>query len=361
MVERLEGFLGHRHVKRVAALLCFVAALILLRHLVTVLVFYLIFSRGFGFLAHKLGGWTRLSEKAWAGILVAALLASVGGGVWAGVHKSLPLVRGLSENAQERVQERIDAFKESDLYQMLEARHIDPEKYSEQVKHFGERLVKGAKTTGRTLLHLVLGLILAVLYLVERKEVDETLAKVPQGSFVGYFVSYFQFTAEAIVLTIKVQVIVALVNAIITLPVMIALGLPNIPALMLMVFAFGLVPVVGNFLSGGVLVILAYLKKGWLGVGIFLVSTVVLHKVESYYLNPRLTAKHVKLPSFALIGSLIVWEHLLGIVGVFVSFPFLYVVMKIRDLFREQDAAASPPTAPAASVTPPSGASGPMA
>jgi predicted PurR-regulated permease PerM len=338
MVERLEGFLGHRHVKRVAALLCFVAALVLLRHLVTLLVFYLIFSRGFGFLAQKLHGWTRLSEKAWVGILVVALLAAVGGGAWTGVHKSLPIVQGLTENAQERVQERIDRFKESDLYQMLEARHIDPDKYSEQIRHFGDRLVTGARTTGRILLHLVLGLILAVLYLVERKEVDETLARVPKESFIGTFVSYFQFTAEAIVLTIKVQVIVALVNAVITLPVMIALGLPNIPALMLMVFAFGLVPVVGNFLSGAVLVILAYLKKGWLGVAVFLLSTVVLHKIESYYLNPRLTAKHVKLPSFVLIASLIVWEHLLGIVGVFVSFPFLFVAMKIRDLYRQQDA-----------------------
>jgi predicted PurR-regulated permease PerM len=340
MVERLERFLGHRRVKRVAALLVFAAALVLLRHLATLLVFYLIFSRGFGFLARKLGGWTRLPEKAWVGILVFALLAGVGGTIWAGVHKSVPVVRGFSEHAQERVQERIDEFKESDLYKMLEARHVDPEKYSEQVKHFTERLVQGARTTGRVLLHLLLGLILAVLYLLERHEVDATLAKIPKDSFFGYFVSYFEFTAEAIVLTIKVQVIVAFVNALITLPVMLALGLPNVPTLMLMVFAFGLVPVVGNFLSGGVLVILAFLKKGWLGVIIFLVSTVVLHKVESYYLNPRLTAKHVKLPSFVLIASLIVWEHLVGIVGVFISFPFLYVMMKIRDLFREQDAAA---------------------
>jgi predicted PurR-regulated permease PerM len=338
MVERLEKFLGHRHVKRVGALLAFVGALVLLRHLATLLVFYLIFSRGFGFLARKLGGWTRLSEKAWVGILLLVLLAGVGGAAWAGVHKSVPIVRGLSVNAQERVQHRIDEFKESDLYRMLEARHVDPEKYSEQVKHFTQSLVQGARTTGRILLHLVLGLILAVLYLLERHEVDETLAKIPKLSFLAYIVSYFEFTAEAIVLTIKVQVIVALVNAVITLPVMLALGLPNVPALMLMVFVFGLVPVVGNFLSGGVLVILAYLKKGWLGVGIFLIATVVLHKVESYYLNPRLTAKHVRLPSLVLIASLIVWEHLLGIVGVFLSFPFLYVVMKIRDRYRADDA-----------------------
>ncbi|HEY3358275.1 MAG TPA: AI-2E family transporter [Polyangia bacterium] len=346
MVDRLSTFLTHHRVKRVTALLVFVGALVLLRHLATLLIFYLIFSRGLGFLSGKLEGWTRVTYKVWVAVMVVVLLGGVGAAGYAGVLRSLPFVTHFHEH-QGRMQERLDALKESDLYKMIEARHIDPEKYGEQIKHLSHSLVQGARTTGRTLLHLVIGLILAILYLVERKEVDEVVAGIPTGSFLAYLMHYFQFTAEAVVLTIKVQVIVALVNAIITLPVMIALGLPHIPTLMLMVFAFGLVPVVGNFLSGGVLIILAFMKKGWLGVAIFLVSTVVLHKVESYYLNPRLTAKHVRLPSLLLIASLIVFEHLFGVVGVFLSFPFLYVALKIRGLYREVDAqaAGTPPPA----------------
>ena len=66
---------------------------------------------------------------------------------------------------------------------------------------------------------------------------------------------------------------------------------------MLLIFVSSLIPVIGNIISGAVLVLLAYQVKGWLGVGLFVVLTFVLHKIESYYLNPRLTARHVSLPA----------------------------------------------------------------
>jgi predicted PurR-regulated permease PerM len=104
-----------------------------------------------------------------------------------------------------------------------------------------------------------------------------------------------------------------------------------------MVFVSGMVPVVGNFLSGAILTLLAYQARGWGGVVLFTALTLVLHKIESYYLNPRLAARHVRLPGFVLIVSLILWEHLLGFVGLFVSFPFLYLAERIRAEFHEAD------------------------
>jgi predicted PurR-regulated permease PerM len=344
MVERLTSFFMHRTIKRVLALLVFLFALVLLRHLAPLLVFYLIFSRGFGFLSERLTRVTPLGTKGWVLVLLVVLLGAAGGGIYAGVHRSIPAIIQLKESAHERV----EALKASDLYKLIEAQHVDLDlkKYSEQVRKLSHGLVRSAKSTGKVLLHLVLGLILAVLYLLERKEVEETLSQIPKQSFLGYLLAFLGYLSEAVLLTIKVQVIVAAVNAIITLPILLLLRLDHIPTLMLMIFGFGLVPVVGNFLSGVVLSVLSYLKLGWLGVGIFLASTVVLHKVESYYLNPRLTAKHVKLPSLFLIASLIVWEHLFGIAGIFVSFPALYVALRIRDLFRSEPALAGPTPLP---------------
>jgi predicted PurR-regulated permease PerM len=345
MVEQVIGFLSHQVIKRVIALAVFLAAIILLRHLATLLIFYLIFSRGFGWLAEKLSQKVGAPERVWVVALVVLLLGSVGLAAGFGIHRSAPAVMHFGQTAQGRM----DAFRQSDFYKMLEAHNVDLEQYGEKVKHLGEGLLKSLRTTGRTLLHLLLGLILGVIYLFEKKEVTELWERVPRQSFLGYLVSFWGFLFEAILLTIQVQVIVALVNAVITLPILLALRLPRVPTLMLMVFAFGLVPVVGNFLSGIVLGILAFLKLRWLGVGVFLVSTFVLHKIESYYLNPRLTKRHVKLPSLMMVASLIVWEHLVGMPGIFLSFPALYVAMRIRDLFREPalPAVAEPPTAPA--------------
>jgi predicted PurR-regulated permease PerM len=334
LVEKLFIFFGHRHIKRIMALLVFVGAVVLLRHLATLLVFYLVFSHGLGYLAGKLSSWTRLGEKVWVVLLIVVLLGGLGSAIYAGVHRSLPTLTRLTHSAPDRVQ----AFKETDFYQMVES-HVDLDKYEEQIQHFSQSLMRLARATGRTLLHLILALILAVLYLFERKEVDEIYARVSPDTFLGTLIALFRFTSEAVLLTIKVQVIVAAVNAAITLPILFGLHLPHIPTLMLMVFAFGLVPVVGNFLSGVVLAILSYLKMGFFGVGIFLASTFILHKIESYYLNPRLTAQHVKLPSLLLIASLIIWEHLIGIAGIFVSFPVLYIGLRTRDLFRSQDSA----------------------
>jgi len=346
MVNTVVTFFGDRRVKRVAALFLFVLALATLRHLATLLIFYLVFSRLLGFLSDRLAAWTKVSRKVWIGALVLVLLAAVGGVVWGEVHRLVPGIGALREWARDGLQDKMQAVRDTDLYRMLEAQQVDPEKYGEKVQAFAQNLLHGAAATGRVLLHLLLGLVLAVLALLEEKEIDEGLAKIPQGSFAGYLVAYFSFLAEAVVLTVKVQVIVAAVNAMVTLPVLLLLGLSHVPALMLMVFAFGLVPVVGNFLSGAVLIALAYLKKGVFGVVVFSVSTFVLHKVESYYLNPRLTARHVKLPSFALIASLIVWEHLIGLAGVFLSFPALYLAMKVRELFAEETRKAEHGPAP---------------
>src|SRR5205807_4680534 len=99
----------------------------------------------------------------------------------------------------------------------------------------------------------------------------------------------------------------------------------------------GMVPVVGNFVAGAILTVLAYQAKGWLGVILFSILTFVLHKLESYYLNPRLAQRHVRLPGFVLIVSLILWEHLLGFAGLFLSFPFLFIAGRIRAELREED------------------------
>lgn len=335
-VQALTRFFRHDTIKRVLALAVFLGGLVLLRHLATLLVFALIFAHGFGFGAERLSRVTPLSARAWAGILLLLFFGGLVGAGWAGVHKSLPAVGKAVKTAKEQAKN----YKRHQLYKLIERSHIDPEKYAEQLKHYSHRLTKGLKSTGRVLLHVVLGLILAVLYLFERDEVDGVLRRPPPTSFLGYLLSFYGFLSEAVVLTVKVQVIVAAVNAVVTLPVILFLKLPHAVALMVMVFVFGLIPVVGNFLSGIVLAILSYLKMGIPGVAIFLVSTSVLHKIESYYLNPRLTAKHVALPKLLLVVSLIVWEHLIGFAGLFVSFPALYVGLRIRDHFRELNAAA---------------------
>ena len=60
----------------------------------------------------------------------------------------------------------------------------------------------------------------------------------------------------------------------------------------------------------------------------FVVTTFVLHKIEAYYLNPA-WRPDVNLPSLILVISLILHEHVFGLVGLFLSFPVLYIGLNI--------------------------------
>ena len=110
---------------------------------------------------------------------------------------------------------------------------------------------------------------------------------------------------------------------------------PHKVAFTVLIFVASLVPVVGNLVSGAVLIVASYVYKGPAAVGIFLATTFILHKIEAYFLNPRLAARHVKLPALMLIISLILFEHMFGIIGLFLSFPALYVGLNVmHDLQR---------------------------
>ena len=137
------------------------------------------------------------------------------------------------------------------------------------------------------------------------------------------------------------QGVVALVNAMVTLPVLIVLGLPRIELLFVLILVSGLLPVVGNAIAGGVLCAVAYMVKGPWAVGVFVAVTFLLHKVESYYLNPRLAAQHVRLPGLVLVVSLLLIEHAFGFAGLFLSFPALYVATRIHNEWQAADAAAA--------------------
>ncbi|MFO0656888.1 MAG: AI-2E family transporter, partial [Polyangia bacterium] len=177
------------------------------------------------------------------------------------------------------------------------------------------------RATGRMLLHVLLGIVLAIIYLLDRQPVDDMLSDIPGDSILGALRRYFSFLGEAIVITITLQFVVAIVNTVFTLPILVALRLPHLLGFTLLLFLSSLVPVVGNLVSGAVLIVAAYVYKGPIAVAVFVGSTFLLHKIEAYVLNPRLASRHVNLPSFVLIVSLVLFEHAFGLVGLFLSFP----------------------------------------
>lgn len=331
----LKAYLTDRNVRRVFTLGLFLGALWFFRHLMMLLVFFVVFERSIGLCASLLSRATGLRFK-WSVLIVLLLaLGAVTGGVWAGIAT----VRAKIPEIQAGVDTIIETIRGSELYAKYghSLSHVRGQELLAHARdHAGAAIRVGAGFAKETL-YVFIGLVFAIVFLLEREELQAFRERQPVDSVPRTLMRYFAHVADAIAITLKLQVIVALVNALITMPVLIALGLPGVPALVAMLIVTGLVPVVGGPVAGAVLMTLAYVTKGPVGLGIFVGSTFVLHKIESYYLNPRLTAQHVKLPSFVIITSLVLFEHAFGLIGLFLSFPSLYVAAKIREEWIDPD------------------------
>jgi predicted PurR-regulated permease PerM len=322
----LGAHLTDRNLRRVFVLALFVGLLALFRHLLLLLVFFVVFERLIGLAADHLHAVTKVKFK-WSVLIVVALLAAVLGTlVYEGVAALLTHLPEIKRSAVIVV----DTIRTSHLWHQI-SHAVNTDALVDKAREHAGTAVHVAASITRDVLYVFIGLVFAIVFLMERDELENWREAMPIDSMPRILLRYMGHTADAIAITLKLQVIVAIVNAFITLPVLIALRLPGIPALVAMLLVTGLIPVVGGPVAGAVLMTLAYVTRGPIGLAVFIASTFILHKIESYYLNPRLTAKHVKLPSFVIIVSLVLFEHVFGLVGLFISFPTLYVAAKIRE------------------------------
>jgi predicted PurR-regulated permease PerM len=332
-MESVRALFTPLNPRRAILLAIFTSLILVFRHLLVLFVFFVAFERALGSLASLLQRHARV-RRPFALLLVVVLL--FGGIAIVGALATGPAIETFRAT-RESLPDRIAAFRQTALYTRVNAQFHGLEGLVEAARTNAARALGYLSFLGHLVLYALIGFILAVVYLFEQDELDGFEDQLDPGSLGGTLLRWLGYAADAISVTLQFQLVVAACNAVLTWPVLWLVGIPNPAAFAFMVFVSGMVPVVGNFLSGAILTLLAYQARGWTGVVFFIVLTFVLHKLESYYLNPRLAARHVRLPGFVLIVSLILWEHLLGFVGLFVSFPFLYLAQRIRAEFHEVD------------------------
>lgn len=340
--DRIAAFFAEKTPRRAVALIIFLALIFAFRQLAVLLVFFVLFERALFFTAGLLSRrleWGRLPS-------LVLVLVIVAGGLTVTGFLSASRLKAFAIETRDNLPARVAAIREHPWYVQLEEYLPDSDELAKSAESYVQDVAKSAATIGRVLISAVIAFILAAVYFVDQDRIRAFRDSLNPRSLFGTLVRWGEHLAEAVSLTVQLQLVVAACNAVLTLPILLLIGVPHVPALMAFIFVTGLIPVVGNMISGWVLIFISFQVKGWVGVVVFVVLTFVLHKIESYYLNPRLTARHVALPSFILILSIIAWEHLLGFVGLFMSFPVLYLAGKLRSEFQEEDSPIIPAPSP---------------
>jgi predicted PurR-regulated permease PerM len=186
-------------------------------------------------------------------------------------------------------------------------------------KHLGEQ-------TGRTIVNLLAGMVigaLAALYDTTRIHHYLPLSAALHQRVVNLNKAFRQM--------VFAQVRIAAINALFTgvflgvlLP-MAGITLPFVKSLILLTFAVGLLPVIGNLISNTVIVVIS-LSHSLSTAMLSLVFLVTIHKLE-YFLNAKIIGMQINARAWELLGAMLVMEALFGIPGV-IAAPVFYAYLK---------------------------------
>ncbi len=322
----------------------FLGLLYYFRSLATVLICFVVFERGLGLAASFINRKTGLARKGAVSLTLGVLAVACAAALFFTIGRLLPIVARLRADGGESLRA---IFEHPQVDKLRAALGLENEALSHGLRSHAGTALDYVTSTAHVVVNLLVGFVLAVFYLYEREALHRWLGGISTTSVPGTIARWFGYVADAVAVTVRMQVVVAVVSAVLTLPVLLLLRLPHIPVLCLVILVGGLVPIVGNFASGVVTCYVAYSARGPWAVGVFLGVTLLLGKIESYYLNPRLAAQHVQLPAMVLIVALVLCEQAFGFVGLFISFPLLYVGTRIANEWSLADAAPVSELAPA--------------
>ena len=130
------------------------------------------------------------------------------------------------------------------------------------------------------------------------------------------------------------QIVVALLNATITCIGMAALGIQPLLLLTTIVFLFGLIPVLGVFISSVPIILISFNSpEGGLRLALIALGMiVVVHLLEAYVFNPRIYAARFHLNPVLVLIILFVAHELFGVWGMLLGIPVTTYVLNVAQV-----------------------------
>lgn len=207
--------------------------------------------------------------------------------------------------------------------------------YNSYIEKAGALLAQGITSVSAFGLNFVLSFLLSFLLLLEKGKIallGEQI-KNSRGAGVYRYLEYFGLNfAQSFGKIMRVQVMIATINSVVSMIGLYFMGFPQILALGVMIFCLGLIPVAGVIISLVPLCILAFNIGGIPKVVGVLLMIALIHGLEAYVLNPKLMSQKTNLPVCLVFIILLVSEHYLGAWGLLIGVPLFIFLMDILEV-----------------------------
>ena len=221
--------------------------------------------------------------------------------------------------------------------------------FSRQLPAFAEKAINVSANIGRSLVNVVLGLILAVYFLIGKDNIKQGGVRVlKQLIKPSTFRSIAVFWHECDAILIKYITYDLLDGLIVGLINWLFMVICNIPyAVLISVFVgitnlaptFG--PILGAVIGAFILVLVDPIKAL-----IFIIFTVVLQTMDGYVLKPKLFGGSLNVPAIWILVTLVVGGRMFGIAGIMLAIPFaaIFNVVYTRWLEKKEAVNAKAPS-----------------
>ncbi|MCR4435950.1 MAG: AI-2E family transporter [Clostridiales bacterium] len=199
-------------------------------------------------------------------------------------------------------------------------------------------LFKSIKDISKIGFDLIVSLVLSLFFLLEKNRITNFVAGFKSSKIAVFYeeIQYFgKRFLDSFGKVLQAQVLIALLNSILSVIALAIMGFPYLPFIAAMIFILGLIPVAGVIISLIPLTILGFSVGGFNMVLYVLIMVVILHALESYFLNPKLYSYKTNLPVFFTFIVLIVSEHLIGVWGLVIGIPLFIFLLDLLDVKRE--------------------------
>ncbi len=116
------------------------------------------------------------------------------------------------------------------------------------------------------------------------------------------------------------QVLLAAIAAVLIVPMLFILHIPNALALMVVVFICGLIPLVGHTI-GAIIVTTIALFHSWVSAVVILAYYILYQQIENYAVQPRIQANATNMSALLVFISVILGANFGGLLGALVAIP----------------------------------------
>ncbi|MGQ3479637.1 AI-2E family transporter [Paenibacillus sp. TY11] len=331
----VRNWMNHAGVRRIAVLAIIVLLLFMLRSMMNIMLLTLLLTILIGSIYNGVNKLVKRFANVPSMIvllLVYGLLILIM--VW-GVYRMVPLI----------------IVQVKQVYLMIQQAYMYPDRnqWNETIIEFMDTLnvqrlfepgLSAVMKVSQLGTQLLVSIILSLFFLMEKSYITRftaTFVDSKLGWFfkeVGHFGRMFLDTFGKV---LEAQLLISLINCILTTIALWIMGFPNLLGLALIIFVLGLVPVAGVFISLAPLGLIAFSVGGIQYVVYLVILIVVIHAIEAYFLNPKLMSSKTNLPIFFTFVVLIFSEHLIGIWGLIVGIPLFVFFLDLIGIKRKQE------------------------